>query len=353
MKAIIWTRYGSPDLLQLRETETPVPRHGAVLIRVHAATVLAGDCELRRSQFPTLLWVPLRLMMGITRPRDRVLGQEFSGVVEAVGEGVTRFAPGDAVFGGTQMRMGAWAEFVCLPASYPIVKKPAAMSHAEAAALPVGGSNAVHFLRKAGALEGKRVLVAGSTGSIGTFAVQLARHFGAEVTAVCGTKNVGLVKELGAVRAIDYQNEDFTAEGIENGNGFDVIFETIGKASMGRCARVLRPGGTLLLANPSAWETLRGLRSAMTGGRRVVTATAGTTSEHLEFLTGLMEAGTIRTVVDRSWPLEQMAKAHRYVDLGEKTGGVVIDVVAASHFVSHHSGRATGARRAMGPTSSR
>ena len=325
MKAIVWTAYGSSDLLQLRQIETPVPRPGEVLIRVHAATVLAGDCELRRAELPALYWIPIRLMMGITRPRDKVLGQELSGVVEAVGEGVTRFEPGDEIFGVTGFRMGARAEFVCLPASYALVKKPAGMSHAEAAALPVGGSNALHFLRKAGPLEGKRVLVAGSTGSIGTFGVQLARHFGAEVTAVCGTKNLELVKELGAVRVIDYVNDDFTDEGIENGGGFDVIFETIGKVSMARCARVLRPGGTLLVTNPSAWETIRGLRSAMPGGRRVVTA--ATTSEQLEVLAGLVDAGTIRTVLDRRWPLDQMAEAHRYVDLGEKTGGVVIDVV--------------------------
>ncbi|MDP6582105.1 MAG: NAD(P)-dependent alcohol dehydrogenase [Vicinamibacterales bacterium] len=327
MNAIVWTAYGSPDLLQVREIETPVPGPGELLVRVHAATVLAGDCELRRAEFPALYWLPIRLMMGITRPRDKVLGQEFSGMVETVGEGVTRFEPGDEILGTTGFRMGAWAEFVCLPASYPLVKKPAGMSHAEAAALPVGGSNALHFLEKAGSLEGKRVLVAGSTGSIGTFGVQLARYFGAEVTAVCGTKNIQLVKALGASRVIDYQNEDFTDEGIENGGGFDVIFETIGKVPMARCARVLRPGGTLLLANPSAWEMIGGLRSAMGGGRRVVTATAHTTSEQLEVLTDLVDAGTIRIVLDRRWPLEQMAEAHRYVDLGEKTGGVVIEVV--------------------------
>lgn len=327
MKAIVWTAYGSPDLLQSRDIATPVPQPGAVLIRVHAATVLAGDCELRRAQFPTLSWIPIRLLMGVTRPRDKVLGQEFSGVVEAVGEGVTRFEPGDEIFGTTGMRMGPWAEFVCLPASYPLAKKPAVLSHAEAAALPVGGSNALHFLRQAGSLKGKKVLVAGSTGSIGTFAVQLARHFGAEVTAVCGTNNLELVTELGAVRVIDYLHEDFTDEGVDDGAGFDVVFETIGKVAMGRCARVLRPGGTMLLANPSAWETIRGLRSTMTGGRRIVTATAATTSEGLEFIARLVEAGTIRSVIDRSWPLDQMADAHRYVDPGEKTGGVIIDVV--------------------------
>jgi NADPH:quinone reductase-like Zn-dependent oxidoreductase len=322
MRAIVWTEYGSPEQLQLREIEKPVPRPGEVLIRVHAATVLAGDCEIRRAEFPTLLWIPMRLVLGITRPRDRVLGQELSRVVEAVGNGVTRFQPGDSIFGLTGLRIGAWAEFACLPESYPLTRKPAAMSHAEAAALPVGGTNALHFLRRAGPLEGKQVLVAGSTGSIGTFAVQLARHFGAEVTAVCGTENVELARKLGAARTIDYRNEDFAASGAS----FDVVFETIGKVRMSRCAQVLKPGGTLLIANPSAWEMIRGLRTSMRGGRRMVTSPAGPTAEDLDSLAGLVEAGTIRTVLDRSWPLQQMAEAHRYVDLGQKTGDVVIDV---------------------------
>ena len=264
MKAIVCTKYGPPDALQLKEGEKPTPKDNEILIRVYAATVTAGDCEMRRFDMPILFWLPLRIYMGLFKPRKNILGQELAGEVESVGREVTQFRPGDQVFAATGFVLGAYAEYVCLPdknsMGITMAAKPANMGYEEAAAVPVGGLNALHFLKKANVQQGKKILIYGTSGSIGTFAVQLAKHLGAEVTGVCSAGKMDLVKSLGADKVIDYTKEDFT----QNGETYDVIFDTVGKSPFTRSLGSLKRDGVYLLANPRLSGMLRGLWTSMT-----------------------------------------------------------------------------------------
>jgi len=320
MKAMVWTDYGPPDVLQLREIEKPVPKDNEVLIRIMATTVETGDCEIRRYQIHNYLWLPLRLYLGLIKPRIKILGQQLSGVVEAAGKEVKRFKQGDPVFAPVDAGFGTYAEFKCMSENAALAIKPANMSFEEAAAVPVGGLNALHFLRKGNIRPGQKVLIYGSTGSIGSFAVQLARVFGAEVTAVCSTSKMELVRSLGADKVIDYTKEDFT----DNGESYDVIFDTVGKSPYSRTIESLKPAGCYLLANPTFREQLRGLWTSMTGSRKVISIVASYKAEDLIYLKQLIEAGEVKSVIDRHYPLEQLAEAHRYVEKGHKTGNVVI-----------------------------
>jgi len=320
MKAIVFKKYGPPDVLQLKQVEKPVPRDNEVLVKVYAATATAGDCEIRRFDMPVLFWLPIRLYMGLIKPRIQILGQELAGVVESVGKNVEEFSKGDQVFAPTDARFGAYAEFKCVPSTSALALKPANMTYEEAAAVPVGGLNALHFLRKGNIQRGQKVLIYGSTGSIGTFAVQLARYFGAEVTAVCSTTNLDWVKSLGADKVIDYTKEDFS----KNGETYDVIFETVGKSSFSRGIKSLKKNGFYLLANPGLSQTLRGLWTSITSSKKVVIALASYRTEDLIFLKELIEEGKIKSVIDRRYPLEQTVEAHRYVEKGHKKGNVVI-----------------------------
>ncbi len=320
MRAIVWTGYGPPDVLQLQQVEKPVPKDNEVLIRIIATTVETGDCEMRRYQIHNYLWLPLRLYLGLLKPRIKILGQQLAGEVEAVGKDVTLFKPGDQVFAPVDAGFGTYAEYKCLPENAALAMKPDNMSYQQAAAVPVGGLNALHFIRKGNIRSGQKVLIYGSTGSIGTFAVQLARAFGAEVTAVCSTSKMELVRSLGADKLIDYTKEDFT----DNGECYDVIFDTVGKSPFVRALKSLNPGGIYLLANPTFREQLRGLWASLTGSRKVISMVAGYRSEDLVYLKQLIEAGELKSVIDRSYPLEQVAEAHRYVEQGHKTGNVVI-----------------------------
>lgn len=320
MKAMVFKRYGPPDVLQLEQVAKPVPRDNEVLVRVVAATATAGDCEIRRFDIPVLFWLPIRLYMGLLKPRIQILGQELAGVIEAVGKDVEGFSIGDRVFAPTDVRFGAYAEYKCLPATSALAVMPANMTFEQAAAVPVGGLNALHFLRKGNVQSGHKVLIYGSTGSIGTFAVQLASCFGAEVTAVCSSANLEWVKSLGADKVIDYTKEDFS----KNGESYDVIFETVGKSSFSRGIKSLNKNGRYLLANPGLSQTLRGLWTSMTGRKKVVIALASYRAEDLLFLKELIEAGKIKSVIDRRYPLEETAEAHRYVEKGHKKGNVVI-----------------------------
>lgn len=334
MRAVVVTAYGPPDVLQLREVPQPSPKDDEVLIKVHVSTVTAGDCELRRFDMPVLFWIPLRILVGIRRPRGNlILGQELAGEVEAVGHDVTQFKEGDRVFAATDIRFGGHAEYKCLSEDGAVARMAANMSYEEAAAVPVGGLNALHFLRIGKVQRGQQVLVYGSSGSIGTFAVQLARHFGAEVTAVCSTAKVDMVRSLGARNVIDYTREDFT----ENGQTYDIIFDTIGKSPFSRSLRSLKQGGYYLLANPGLRDIVRGLWTSMTGSKNVVVRFADQPVEDLILLRDLIEAGEIRSVIDRRYPLEQAAEAHRYVEEGHKAGNVVITV---SHDYSGDQGAA-------------
>jgi 2-desacetyl-2-hydroxyethyl bacteriochlorophyllide A dehydrogenase len=320
MKAIVFAKYGPPDVLQLKEIEKPIPKDNEVLIRIYATTVTAGDCEIRRFQMPLLFWLPVRIHMGIIKPRIKILGQELSGEIESIGKAVTQFKKGDPVFAAADARFGAYAEYKCLPSTNVMAIKPANMTDDEAAGVPVGGLNALHFLRKGNIRSGQKVLIYGAAGSIGTFAVQLAKYFGAEVTGVCSTPNFELVKSLGADRAVDYTKEDFS----KNGETYDVIFDTVGKSSFSRSTRSLKKKGFYLLANPGLSQTVRGLWTSMTGSKKAIIALARYKKEDLVFLKELIEAGKIKSVIDRRYPLEQIVEAHRYVEKGHKKGNVVI-----------------------------
>lgn len=325
MRAIVCTAYGPPDVLQVRDVPKPAPKHDEILIRIRATTASAADCELRRFDFAPWLWIPIRLAFGIRRPRQPVLGQELAGDVEAVGRDVTAFRPGDRVFAATGIGMGAYAEYICLrerPRTGAIATIPATLGYEEAAALPYGGGEALQFLRKANVRSGQRVLINGAGGSFGSYAVQLARALGAHVTAVDAAPKLEMLRTLGADRVVDYAREDVTA-GPET---YDVIFDVVRGTPSDRMMRSLTEDGWLIMANPGSLQILRARWASRGSGRHVSFSGSGGTSEDLAYLKGLVEAGQLRPAIDRSYPLEQMAEAHRYVETGQKLGNVVIAV---------------------------
>ena len=322
MKAIIWTKYGPPDVLQLMEVDKPVPKDNEVLIKVHAATVTAGDCELRRFDIPGFLWLLVRIMVGIRKPRIKILGQELAGEIVSVGQKVSQFEEGDQVFAATELRLGAYAEYKCLPGSYAIAIKPANMTLEEAACIPTGGLNALHFLRKGKIRSGIRVLINGAGGSIGTYAVQIAKSSGAHVSCVDRADKLEMLSSIGADHVIDYEQEDFT----KNGEVYDLIIDVVGTSSFSGSVRSLSRNGYYILGNPRLPGKIRGRWISMTTGKKVVSKLAATKVEDLNYLKELIEAGKIRSVIDRRYPLEQVADAHRYVEAGHKKGNVVITI---------------------------
>jgi NADPH:quinone reductase-like Zn-dependent oxidoreductase len=327
MKAIVATAYGSPDVLQLCEVAKPAPKANEVLVRIHATTVTAAHSMMRKG-------VPLygRLFIGLTRPKVAIPGTELAGEVEAVGEDVQHFKAGDQVFGATDLGGGCYAEYIALPASEPLLPKPANLSDAEAASLLDGATTALHFLRDQGEIRpGQQVLINGASGSVGSAAVQLARHFGAEVTGVCSSANVDLVRSLGAHHVIDYTQEDFT----QSGQRYDIIFDAVGKSSFARCKRVLSEHGRYLSTVLGLPILLQMLWTSKVGSQKAKFAASGLrpASEKIEdirFLKTLMESGELKAVIDRCYPLEEVADAHRYVDTGRKKGNVVILVARNS-----------------------
>jgi NADPH:quinone reductase-like Zn-dependent oxidoreductase len=319
MKAMVYTRYGPPEVLHLAEVAKPVPADHDVLIRVHATAVTSGDCRIRKAD-P----FAVRFLYGLRAPKRTILGSELAGEIEAVGAAVTRFQPGDQVFGFPGKRLGTYAEYVCLPEDGALALKPANRTYEEAAVLPFGGNTALHFLRKGRIRRGQRVLIYGASGSVGTAAVQLATHVGAEVTGVCSTANVELVKSLGADAVVDYTKEDFTARG----ETFDIIFDTVGKSPFAGSLRSLKKDGRYLRAvHMSVAPVVRGLWTSLTSSTKVIGGVASERKEDLLFLKKLSESGKLRPVIDRRYSLEQIAEAHRYVDTGHKKGDVVITVV--------------------------
>jgi len=324
MKAIVYTQYGSPDVLQLKEVAKPVPGDNEVLIRIHATSVTTGDCNARGFVFvPAGLGFLPRLMFGLNRPRKTILGLELSGEIEAVGKGVTRFGKDDRVFGTTGMRSGAYAEYVCLPETGALAIKPINLTYEEAAVIPFGAGTALYFLRDLAKIQcGQNILIYGASGAVGAYAVQLARYFGAEVTAVCSTVNLELVRSLGADHVIDYTETDFT----KSGKTYDIIFDTVGKTSFSGCRDSLKPKGLYLASAGGLREFIQMAWTAIRGKQRVLAGQAPDRKEDLLFLKTLLEAGEIKPVIDRCYPLEQMAEAHRYVDRGHKKGCVVIAV---------------------------
>ena len=316
MKAIVYTKFGPPEVLQLQEVEKPTPKANAVLIKIYATAVTKEDPDMRASPG----------FNGFLKPRNPILGQELAGEVEAIGRGVTRFKPGDQVFGIDSF--GAYAEYKCMPENGALAIKPANLSYEEAASVPNGALTALPFLRDKGKIQsGQTVLIYGASGSVGAAAVQLAKYYGAEVTGVCSTANLEWVKSLGADQVIDYTQEDFT----ENGKTYDIIFDTVGKRSFSECKGSLTDKGIYLATVPTPVMMLQALWSAKGGRKKVKFAATGlrpasAKSKDLVFLTELIEAGKIKPVIDRCYPLEQMAEAHRYVEQGHKKGNVVITV---------------------------
>jgi NADPH:quinone reductase-like Zn-dependent oxidoreductase len=319
MKAIVCTRYGPPDVLQLQEVEKPTPKDNEVLIRVLASTVTSGDVWIRSSTFAPWFWLPGRIMYGLTKPRKTIPGNELAGIIEAIGKDITQFKVGDQVNGIIWKTSfgGANAEYKCLPEN-GVAIKPANMTYEEAAAVPIGGLTALVLLRKGKTQSGQKVLIYGASGSVGTFAVQLAKYFGAEVTGVCSTANIEMVKSLGADTVVDYTKEDIT----ESGQMYDVIFDAVRKTSYSHCKSSLKRRGTYITVD---WPLLTALWTSMAGSRKVVFGIANRI-EDLTFLRELIEAGKLKTVIDRRYPLEQTAEAHRYVNQGHKKGNVVINV---------------------------
>jgi NADPH:quinone reductase-like Zn-dependent oxidoreductase len=319
MKAIVCTKYGPPEVLQLIDVEKPTPKDNEVLIRVHATTVTSGDVRLRSFTWATWFWLPGRVMYGLTKPRKKIPGNELAGEIEAVGKYVTRFRKDEPVFGIIWETSfgGAYAEYICLPEKC-LATKPANMTYEEAAAVPIGGLTALVLLRKGKIKSEQKVIILGASGSVGTFAVQLARYFGAEVTGVCSTKNIELVKSLGAHKVIDYTKEDFT----KNGQTYDIIFDAVMKTSFSQSKSSLSPKGVFITVD---YPLLQALWTSIAGSRKVVFGIANRI-EDLVFLRELIEAGKLKSVIDKSYPLEQAAEAHRYVEKGHKKGNVVITV---------------------------
>jgi NADPH:quinone reductase-like Zn-dependent oxidoreductase len=324
MKAILHTEYAPPEELQLKEVDQPVPKEDEVLIKIFATTVTTSDCNIRNMTFvPKLFMLPTRMELGITKPKNHILGFDLAGVVEAVGGDVTRFKTGDQIFGTTEPTYGAHAEYICLPEDGVLAKKPTNMTFEEAATIPVIGNTALHFIRDMGNVQtGDKVLINGASGGIGTFAVQLAKYFGAEVTGVCSAKNVELVKSLGADQVIDYTKEDFT----QTGQTYDVIFDAVGKSSFSRCKSSLKENGVYLDTVPKLGTLLQMLWTSKIGSKKVKLEGAPAKIENLRYLKELIEAGMLKTVIDRRYSLEQTAEAFRYVESGHKKGNVVITV---------------------------
>ncbi|MGB7054431.1 MAG: NAD(P)-dependent alcohol dehydrogenase [bacterium] len=330
MKAIVFTEYGPPDVLQLKEVEKPTPKDNEVLIRVYATPVTFGEIKARNFTFsPREFWLPLllypiaRMQMGYRKPKKQILGSEFAGEMESVGKEVTQFRKGDHVFGYVGPSFGANAEYMTMPEDGVLAIKPANMTYEEAAVVPFNAITALVFIRDKGNVQsGEKVLINGASGGIGQFAVQYAKHYGAEVTGVCSTMKIEFVKSLGADHVIDYTNEDFT----KNGQTYDMIFDTARVTSFSRCKSSLKPDGRYLLAVFKTRELLQMLWTSMTGGKKVICAMAPTKTEDLIFIKELIEAGELKSVIDKSFPLEQTAEAHRYVESGQKKGNVVITV---------------------------
>jgi NADPH:quinone reductase-like Zn-dependent oxidoreductase len=330
MKAVVYTEYGPPEVLHLEELEKPAPKEDEILIRVYATTVNIGDLwarnfkEITPSRFtmPLPLWFPSRMYFGVRRPRINILGSEFAGEIEAVGRNVKRFRKGDQVFGYRGQSMGAYAEYLCVPEDGLVAIKPANMTYDEAATVPYGALTALSLLRKVNIQRGQKVLINGASGGIGSAAVQLARYFGAEVTGVCGTSRLEFVKSLGADKVIDYTRQDFT----QSDETYDLIFDILGKSSFSRCKNSLKQNGIYLLASFKMKQLLQMLWASITGGKKVICALSSESREDLVFIKELAEAGKIRSILDRCYPLEQAAEAHRYVEKGYKTGSVIITV---------------------------
>jgi len=317
MKAAVYVRYGEPGVIQVKEVDKPIPGNNEILLKIKATAVNSGDVRLRKAD-P----FAVRFIFGLLKPKINILGTVFSGEVESVGKDVTKFKVGDAVFGHADMRFGAHAEFKSVPEDGSLALKPANITHAEAAAIPFGAVTALHFMKKANIQPGQKVLIVGASGAVGSAAVQLAKSFGADVTGVCSIANMALVKSLGADKVIDYTKEDFT----QNGEIYDVIFDTVKTISVPRSLKSLNKNGIMILSAAGMSEMLQGLWITKTSNRKVLTGVISHTASDIIFLKRLIETGKLKPVIDKAYPLEQIAEAHAYVEKGHKKGNVSITI---------------------------
>lgn len=299
MKAIICTQYGPPNVLQFQNIEKPIPKKNEVLVKIHATSVSTGDCRIRGFNSPLLFWIPMRLILGLRKPRNPILGVELAGEIEDIGTDVTQFKKGDQIFALTELNLGGYAEYTCVHESGLITLKPTNVTHEEAAVIPFGGTSALHFLRKGRIKKGQQVLIYGASGSVGTAAIQLAKYFGATVTAVCSNSNFELVQSLGADKVIDYTKEDFTKQG----ERYNIIFDAVGKHKKSLCKQVLAPNGKYVSVNGMM---------------------AKVSKEDMILLKELTETEHLKPVIDRIYRLEEIAEAHMYVEIGHKKGNVSI-----------------------------
>lgn len=322
MKAVVCTRYGPPEVLQIREIEKPVPKDNEILIRIHATTVTVADFRIRSFTIPPSFWLPARIALGIRRPRKSILGVELAGVIESVGKDVKLFRKGDQVFAATLKDFGAYAEYVCLPEDGPVALRPTSITFGEAAAIPIGARTALHYLRRGKIERGQKVLIYGASGSVGTYAVQLARHFGASVTGICSSVNAAMVRSLGAEKVIDYTEKDFTRK-LET---YDIIFMAVDRWPFSDCNKFLDKEGVYLNIT-APLRSPRMMWTAMTTKKKIIVGeNPPDAAEDLVFLKGLVDAGVLKPVIDRTYTLDQIVEAHRYVDKGHKKGNVVITV---------------------------
>jgi 2-desacetyl-2-hydroxyethyl bacteriochlorophyllide A dehydrogenase len=327
MKAIVCTKYGPPEVLQITEVEKPKIKDDEVLIKIHATTVTAGDVKLRSSDFPYMYWLPSRLMFGLTKPKNKIPGCELAGEIVTVGKNVKNFKPGDQVFGYSGFTFGANAEYISIHEEGVLAKKPINMSFEQAAAVPVGALTALQFLRRSIIQNGQKVLIYGASGSVGTYAIQLAKYFGTEVTALCSTSNLEFVRALGANEVIDYTNEDLA----KSKKTYDIIFDTVGKSSFSNCKRLLNKDGVYLLS--AVWKLsvyFQAIWSNLIGNKKAIFGVVNLNYEDLNYIKALIEADKLKAVIDRQYPLEQIVEAHRYVEKGHKKGNVVINIRGSS-----------------------
>ena len=317
MKAIELTKYGAPEFLQMIEVEKPSPKDNEILIKIHASSVSSGDARMRRAD-PFII----RLIFGFKRPRKPILGGVVAGEIEAIGKSVSNYKIGDQVFGSSGMNFGAHAEYVSVPEDAVLALKPGNMSYEEAASIPFGATASMHFLRIANIQQGQKVLIYGASGALGTLAVQLAKNYGAEVTAVCSTANVEMMKSLGADFVIDYTQEDFT----RNGEKYDVVFDTVGKSPVRKALKSLNDHGHLLLASAGIGTMIGGSIKSLFINKKIISGVIKETVKDMNFFKQLIEKGSMKAVIDRTYPLEQIAEAHAYVDKGHKKGNVIIAI---------------------------
>ncbi|SMQ64165.1 NADPH:quinone reductase [Bacillus sp. OV166] len=322
MRGIEYTKYGPPDVLQLKEIEKPSPKENEILVKIKATTVTVADIRARSFTVPPAFWLPARITLGFRQPKKTTLGMELAGEIESVGKGVKRFKEGDQVFAASLLGFGAYAEYKCLPEDGPVSIKPSNLTYEEAAAIPIGARTALYFLRKANIQSGQRVLVYGASGSVGSYAVQIAKYLRANVTGVCSTTNIELVKSLGADQVIDYTAEDFSSKG----ETYDVIFEAVDKSSFSDCMKSLKKDGTYINVTVPL-PGVRMLWTKLTSSKKLILSqNSPETSEALDFLKELVETGKLKVVIDRSYAFEEIIEAHKYVEKGHKKGNVVITV---------------------------